>query len=49
VAKDEKTSARVASIAGKVLAGVRPTMREARILAASVLTQVMDRNTKRSA
>lgn len=46
MAKDEKTSARVASIAGKVLAGVKPTLREARILAASVLTQVMDKGQK---
>ena len=48
MAKDEKTSTRVASIAGKVLAGKKPTLREARILAASVLTQALDKKPAKS-
>jgi hypothetical protein len=43
MARNERTSERVASIASKVLAGTRPTLKEARVLAASVLTQVKDK------
>ena len=48
VAKNEKTSVRVAAIAAKVLAGGLPTMKEVRTLAASVLTQVADRSLKKA-
>ena len=47
MAKNEKTSVHVAAIAAKVLAGGLPTMKEVRTLAASVLTQVADRNLKK--
>jgi hypothetical protein len=36
---NEKTSDKVAAIAGKVLAGKKPTQAEAKTLAASALTQ----------
>ena len=47
MAKTERTSQRVAAIAGKVLAGAKPTAKEAKILAASVLTQAVDRKARR--
>ncbi|MFN8091981.1 MAG: hypothetical protein U0599_07145 [Vicinamibacteria bacterium] len=39
MAKNERTSGKVATIAGKVLAGKKPTAAEAKILAGSALTQ----------
>jgi hypothetical protein len=44
--KNEKTSAKVAALAAKVLAGHRPTQREAKQLAGSVLTQAPDKKRK---
>ncbi len=43
MASNEKTSAKLASIASKVLKGTKPTSREAKKLAGSVLTQAPDR------
>jgi hypothetical protein len=43
MAKNERTSTKVATIAGKVLAGKKPTMSEAKILAGSALTQTKDK------
>ena len=43
MARNEKTSPRVAIIASRVLKGMLPTLKEAQMLAASVLTQVADR------
>jgi len=39
MAKGERTSGKVATIAAKVLAGKKPTAAEAKALAASALTQ----------
>ena len=41
--KNEKTSPHVAKIASKVLKGTPPTMKEAKTLAGSVLTQSPDK------
>lgn len=38
--KNERTGSKVATIAGKVLAGHKPTQAEAKKLAGSALTQV---------
>lgn len=46
MSKNEKTSAKVATLAAKVLAGYRPTNAEAKKLAGSVLTQAPDKKTK---
>lgn len=46
MAKNERTSGKVATIAGKVLAGKKPTPAEAKILAASALTQTTDKKGK---
>ncbi len=46
MSKNEKTSAKVATLAAKVLAGYRPTNTEAKKLAGSVLTQAPDKKTK---
>lgn len=43
MASNEKTSAKLASLASKVLAGRKPTATEAKKLAGSVLTQAPDR------
>jgi hypothetical protein len=44
MAKNEKTSKRVATLASKVLSGEKkPTAKEAKTLAASVLTQSPDK------
>lgn len=43
MASNEKTSARVARIAAKILDGYKPTLAEIRSVAGSVLTQVRDR------
>ena len=43
MAKNEKTSARVASIASKALQGKPITRKEVKSLAASVLTQAPDK------
>ena len=48
MAKNERTSLRVATIAGRVLAGATPTKKEAQALAASVLTQVVDKVLRKS-
>jgi hypothetical protein len=44
--KTEQTSAKVAALAAKVLAGYRPTQGEAKQLAGSVLTQAPDKKQK---
>ncbi len=45
--KNEKTSKQVASLASKVLAGnKKPTLAQAKTLAASVLTQTPDKKRK---
>jgi hypothetical protein len=41
--RNEKTSVRVAALAARILAGAIPTLKEARTLAASVLTQAPER------
>ncbi len=46
MAKNEKTSPRVASVAAKVLRTGKGTPRQLRMLAASVLTQAADRMKK---
>jgi hypothetical protein len=46
MSKNEKTSAKVAALAAKVLAGYRPTQREAKQLDGSVLTQAPDKKQK---
>jgi hypothetical protein len=44
MAKNERTGDRVASLAGKVLAGtIKPTAAQTKILAASALTQTKDK------
>jgi hypothetical protein len=44
MAKNEKTSSAVASLAGKILSGEKkPTVADAKTLAASVLTQAPDK------
>jgi len=44
MAKNEKTSSKVATLASKVLSGeTKPTPSQARTLAASVLTQAADK------
>jgi hypothetical protein len=48
VAKNEKTSPKVATIASKVLQGHKPTPKEAKALAASVLTQAPDKPKKKT-
>ena len=46
--KNEKTSSRVATLASKVLSGEKtPTTKDAKTLAASVLTQAPDKTKKR--
>lgn len=48
MAKNEKSSSKVASLASKVLSGeVKPTPAQARSLAASVLTQKPDKKTSK--
>jgi hypothetical protein len=44
--RNEKTSAKVAALAAKVLAGYRPTLAEAKQLAGSALTQAPDKKVK---
>jgi hypothetical protein len=46
MSRNEKTSAKVATLAAKVLAGYRPTLAEAKKIAGSVLTQAPDRKRK---
>jgi len=43
MAKNEKSSPKVATLASKVLQGHKPTPAQAKTLAASVLTQTPDR------
>lgn len=43
MAKNEKTSARVAALAAKILDGYKPTLKEIQSIAGSVLTQTRDR------
>lgn len=44
MAKNEKTSSPVAKLASKVLSGdIKPTVKQAKTLAASVLTQAPDK------
>ncbi len=48
MAKNERTSSRVSTLASKVLSGeVKPTPSQAKTLAASVLTQAPDKTKKR--
>jgi hypothetical protein len=46
MSKNEKSSAKVAALASKVLAGYKPTQAEAKRLAGSVLTQAPDKKQK---
>lgn len=46
MAKNEKSSKNVASLASKVLSGKKPTAAQAKTLAASVLTQAPDKKKK---
>jgi hypothetical protein len=46
MAKNEKTSPKVATLAAKVLSGHKPTAAQAKTLAASVLTQAPDKKKK---
>ncbi len=46
MSKNEKTSAKVATLAAKVLAGYKPTQAQAKQLAGSVLTQAPDKKQK---
>lgn len=45
--KNEKTSSKVARLASEVLKGKKPTAKEAKTLAGSVLTQTADKKKKK--
>lgn len=48
MAKNEKTSPRIAKLAAKILDGYKPTLKEIQSIAGSVLTQTRDRKKRKT-